>query len=200
MVRAAVYNWMYRTWAPWDSVGVRPELIDLLGKGHVTPEGFPRTIDLGCGTGANVVHLASIGFDSSGVDFSDVAIRKARTRAAEAGVDASFFIGDLTAETIDGVEGPFDLLMDFGTLDDLKGETRRAMAQTVTRLSRPGSIFLEYCFYGSREELPWVSISASKFSHIAPGELDELFGKKWQIEPIARYDQWRTAVFALTRR
>lgn len=199
-LRAAFYDWMYRTWAPWDSVGVRQDLIELLGKGYVTPDRFPRAVDLGCGTGANVVHLASIGFEAVGVDFSEVAIRKARTRATSAGVDASFLIGDLTAETIAGLEGPFDFLMDFGTLDDLRGEAREAMAETVTRLSRPGSIFLEYCFYGFRDDLPWVSMTASKFSHIAPGELDDLFGEDWRIDPVVQYEKWRTAVFVLTRR
>lgn len=199
-LKAAFYDWMYRTWAPWDSVGVRQDLIELLRSGHVTPDRFPRTIDLGCGTGANVVYLASIGFDSVGVDFSGVAIRKARRRAIAAGVDARFVLGDLTAEKIDGLEGPFDFLVDFGTLDDLTGDARRAMAETITRLSRPGSKFLEYCFYGSRDDLPWVSMTASKFSHIAPGELDGLFGEDWRSEQFARYDKWRTAAFLLTRR
>ncbi|CAN5897630.1 hypothetical protein BH23ACT5_BH23ACT5_15920 [soil metagenome] len=32
-VRAAVYDWFYRIWAPWDGAGVRPDLIDLLVRG-----------------------------------------------------------------------------------------------------------------------------------------------------------------------
>lgn len=141
-LKAAFYDWMYRTWAPWDSVGVRQDLIELLGKGHVTPDRFPRTIDLGCGTGANVVHLASIGFEAVGIDFSEVAIRKARSRATAAGVDASFVIGDLTAETIEGLEGPFDFLMDFGTLDDLRGKPAR-------QWQRPSHAFRDQDRYSS---------------------------------------------------
>ena len=30
MVATRVYDWMYRFWAPWDAVGVRKDLIDLL--------------------------------------------------------------------------------------------------------------------------------------------------------------------------
>lgn len=200
MLGASVYDWMYRIWAPWDAVGVRKDLVDLLARGEITPVTYPRSIDLGCGTGANVVHLASLGFDSHGVDFSEVAIRKAKKRAAEAGVSANFVVGDLTTASIEGVDGPFDFIMDFGTLDDLRGEKREAMASTITRLSRTGTKYLEYCFFGKAEELPLLSGGASKFSHIAPGELEDLFGDHWEIEPFASYPRWRTATFLLTRR
>lgn len=201
MVSARVYDWMYRVWAPWDSVGVRRDLIDLLARGDVDPQRHPRSIDLGCGTGANVVYLAEAGFDAWGVDFAPVAVEKAKARAAGAGVDARFVVGDLTATSIPGVEGPFDFLVDFGTLDDLRGDARLAMAATVDRLSRPGSKFLEYCFYGKTEELPLFSFrGTSKMSHIAPGELEELFGAHWDIEPFSQDDKWKVAAFLLTRR
>lgn len=201
MVATRVYDWMYRFWAPWDAVGVRKDLIDLLEREIVDPRRHPRSIDLGCGTGANVVHLASLGFDSWGVDFSEVALRKAGKRAAGAGVEAFFVRGDLTADHIEGVEGSFDFIIDFGTLDDLKGGNRALMAQTVTRLARPGTVFLEYCFYGETADLPWISFrGTSKMSHIAPGELDELFGDHWEIKPFANYEDRRTAAFLLTHR
>jgi SAM-dependent methyltransferase len=200
MVSSRVYDWMYRWWAPWDAVGVRKDLMALLDRGDVDPDRFPRCIDLGCGTGANVVYLASLGFDSWGIDFSEVALKKARTRAGQAGVEATFVRGDLTADAIDGVEGDFDFIIDFGTLDDLRGAARAAMARTISRLARPGTLFLEYCFYGETEELPLISFKGtSKMTHIAPGELDALFGDQWEVEPFAMYDQWRTAVFLLTR-
>lgn len=200
MVGASAYNLMYRFWAPWDSVGVRKDLIDLLESGRIDPRRYPRSLDLGCGTGANVVHLAGLGFDAWGVDFSDVAVHKAEQRAKEAAIDAHFVVGDLTRESTVGVEGPFDFLTDFGTLDDLRGDDRRAMAGTITSLARPGTKFLEYCFYGETDELPRFSFKGtSKYSHIAPGELDRLFGEHWDIEDFAEYPDWKTASFLLTR-
>jgi 2-polyprenyl-3-methyl-5-hydroxy-6-metoxy-1,4-benzoquinol methylase len=154
MVKASVYNVMYRTWAPWDRVGVRGDLVRFLNEGRINRAEHQRTIELGCGTGANVVYLAEHGFHATGIDFSHVAIRKAERRAASAGVEATFVAGDLTAPAILGIKGPFDFIIDFGTLDDLRGEARRAMADTVIRLSRPGTVFLEYCFFGVTEELP----------------------------------------------
>jgi SAM-dependent methyltransferase len=201
MARAALYDWMYRFWAPWDAVGVRRDLVNLLETGIVDPESFPRSLDLGCGTGANVVHLASVGFDSWGVDFSEIALQKAARRAFAAGVEATFVQGDLRANMIEGVEGPFDFMIDFGTLDDLRGKAREAMARTVTRLSKPGTVFLEYCFYGETSELPWISFKGtSKLSHIAPGELESLFEDQWEIETFSANEEWRVASFLLTHR
>lgn len=117
------------------------------------------------GTGANVVHLGALGFESWGVDCSSVAIGKARVRAEEAGVECSFVEGDLTAPSIPGVEGPFDLLLDFGTLDDLKGVGRRRMAATIGRLARPGSLLLGWCFHAHLDQLPG---SASRVRRALP--------------------------------
>ncbi len=201
MVGPRTYDWLYRLWAPWDSVGVRMDLVKLLESGEIDPRSYPRSIDLGCGTGANVVYLAQLGFDSHGIDFSKVAIEKATSRAAEAGVAPTFVRGDLTASSIPGVEGPFDFLIDFGTLDDLRDEARWAMARTVTRLARPGARFFEYCFYGMTSELPRFSFrGTSRMSHIAPGELEVLFGEDWVVEPVTEYPRWRVATFLLTRR
>ncbi len=200
-MKAGFYDWFYRIWAPWDSAGVRPDLIELLSRGDVDAGRYPRALDLGCGTGANVVHLAELGFESFGVDFSPVAIAKARRRALTAGIDATFVEGDLTSDSIPGLDGQFDFLMDFGTLDDLKGPHRAQMAALATRLARPGAKFLEWCWYGEPEDLPRISfVSTSRLTHISPTELQTLFAENWEIEPFSSDEKWRTACFLLTRR
>ncbi|MDX1657770.1 MAG: class I SAM-dependent methyltransferase [Nitriliruptorales bacterium] len=203
MVGSRAYDLMYRYWAPWDAVGVRTELREFLDDWDVSPRTHPRAIDLGCGTGANVVHLASEGYDAHGVDFSAVAIEKARARAREAQVDATFVIGDLTADDIPGIDGAFDLLVDFGTLDDLASDGRREMAATVVRLSRPGSLFLFWCFYAARQDLPFISFHGpSRLAPaIEPGEERALFGDQFDIEDGPPVDPRIGArCFVMTRR
>ena len=181
-----LYDLMYRWGAPWEG-GPRAELVELVESGELTPERLRpgRAIDLGCGSGANAVYLAQHGFDVVGVDFSPVALDKARRRAESAGVAARvrFVQGDLTAPSIPAVNGPFDLLVDYGTLDDLTGEHRRQMARTILRLASPGATFLLWCFYASRSDLPWMSFSGpSRLSGaIAPGEESDLFGAAFEI-------------------
>ena len=130
MPKRWMYNLLYRRGAPWE-IGPRSELVALVESGRLEPGTHPRAIDLGCGSGANSVFLAEHGFEVTGVDFSPVALGKARALATEHGVTATFVEGDLTRAQITGAEGPFDLLVDYGTLDDFKGARRDAMAATI---------------------------------------------------------------------
>jgi SAM-dependent methyltransferase len=205
-VKRAIYNLLYRVGAPWDGPP-RPELVALVESGALTPARLApgRAIDLGCGTGANVRYLARHGFEATGVDFSSVALRAARTRAMaeEARGSIHFLEGDLTAGEIVGITGPFDLLVDSGTLDDLDPAGRRAMAGLIANLARPGAAFLFWCFWGPRSDLPRISLSGPSRSvpHIEPGEETALFGDDFSIERLATPDPaTRTACFLMTRR
>ncbi len=134
-----------------------------------------------------------------------MALRKARLLAEERGVGerVRFVQGDLTAAAIPGVDGSFDLLVDYGTLDDLRGASRRRMADTVERLSRPGSVFLLWCFYAAPDELPWISFHGpSRLAPaIAPGEEEELFGVAFTIERLTEPEPGSQApCFLMTRR
>jgi 2-polyprenyl-3-methyl-5-hydroxy-6-metoxy-1,4-benzoquinol methylase len=54
-----------------------------------------RALDLACGEGQNAIWLASLGWDVTGVDYSEVAIAKARARAERDGVRVDFVCADL---------------------------------------------------------------------------------------------------------
>jgi len=88
------------------------------------------------------------------------------------------------------VDGPFDLLIDYGTLDDLAGERRRQMAATVIRLARPGAAFLLWCFYAAAADLPRISFTGPSrmTGAIAPGEETALFGAAFEIRRLPDKD------------
>lgn len=187
--------------------GARSELVALVETGRVTPERLApgRAVDLGCGAGANAVFLAQAGFDVVGIDLSPVALGKARRASLAAGVSERVRLvrEDLTAQSLLGVEGPFDLLIDYGTLDDLAPTGRRAMASTIIRFARPGSIFLLYAFYAARADLPRFSLTGPSrlVPVLEPGEEVELFGNAFEIERLLEpRPEHLTAAFVMTRR
>jgi len=189
------YDVMYRFGAPWEGAD-RVELRSLVADGRCAPEtlrrsGTPaaRAIDLGCGAGGVSLELAEAGFAVTGVDFSAVALTKARAAADRLGLGAervTFVAGDLTAGHVPGVVGPFDLLVDYGTLDDLPDPGRHAMARYITGLARPGSQFFLFAFSGRHEDLPRMSFGGPSraFPGLVPGEVEDLFEPAFRIEVI----------------
>lgn len=190
-----LYDLMYRFGAPWEGAD-RVELRALVRDGRCAPETLrrqgmraARAVDLGCGAGGVSLELAEAGFEVTGVDFSAIALRKARVAGERRGLGADrvrFVEGDLTSGAISGVEGPFDLLVDYGTLDDLPDAGRRAMAAYVTTLARPGSRLFLFAFTGAPADLPRFSFGGPSraFPGLLPGEAERLFEPAWRVEPI----------------
>ena len=56
-----------------------------------------RALDVACGEGRNAVWLAERGWRVDAVDFSSVAIERARALAAERGVEVNFEVADVTS-------------------------------------------------------------------------------------------------------
>lgn len=59
-----------------------------------------RALDVACGEGRNALWLAERGWRTTGVDFSPVAIDKARTLGAERGLDVDWVVADVTTGTV----------------------------------------------------------------------------------------------------
>jgi 2-polyprenyl-3-methyl-5-hydroxy-6-metoxy-1,4-benzoquinol methylase len=125
---------------PWD-IGPRAELVALVENGRIKPG---RAIDLGSGTASNCVFLAQHGFDVTGVDLASSAVELGNKRAREAGVFVNFLVDDLT--NLQHIHGMFDLLVDYGTLDDMQSGDRDLYVRNILPLTRTGSLFLLFCF------------------------------------------------------
>ncbi|OGO64606.1 MAG: hypothetical protein A2Z45_07775, partial [Chloroflexi bacterium RBG_19FT_COMBO_55_16] len=135
------YELLYRRFhAPWD-IGPREELVELVEAGRIRP---CKAIDLGSGTASNSIFLAQHGYNVTGVDCAAAAIDLGRKRAAEAGVTVNFIQDDLTS--LQHVSGTFDLLVNYGRLDDLTSAERDRYVQNVLPLTHLKSQFLIYCF------------------------------------------------------
>ncbi len=103
----------FRKNTPWDSGISPPELLDFI---ETHPPG--RAIDLGCGTGTNVITLAQHGWQVSGVDFASRAIKIAQKKVKRTKVKAELYVGDVTK--LRDIHGKFDLVLDMGCFHNLE--------------------------------------------------------------------------------
>lgn len=97
-----------------------------------------RALDLACGEGRNAVWLAEQGWTVTGVDFSDVALDKARRMATERQVDVDWICADAT--TWEPPADGFDLVVVFYL--QLPADERRHAMGVAARALAPGGTLL----------------------------------------------------------
>jgi ubiquinone/menaquinone biosynthesis C-methylase UbiE len=136
--RLLFHYWYYRQ-PPWDTGISPPELLDFI-QNHKPG----RAIDLGCGTGTNVITLARSGWRVTGVDFAPRAIKLARQKLKKAGVQAELVAKDVTK--LDGINGPFDLAFDLGCFHTIPRYGRPEYLNQLDRIHAPNGFWLMYGF------------------------------------------------------
>lgn len=143
-MRRFLYNLIYSL-IPVDwifgSTSKIENFVDLAVDGRIKPG---RAVTLGCGVGRETFHLAKKGFNVIGIDYSQVAIQKAQRRTKKEGLEIDFFVDDLT--DLKHIEGTFDLVMDFGALNDMDQKSRDLYIQNVQPLITPGGTYVMFCF------------------------------------------------------
>jgi SAM-dependent methyltransferase len=131
--------------APWDTGITPPEIVHLVEEEKLA---IGRALDLGCGTGTNAVYLAQHGWQVIGIDYVGRAIRRARRKARQAGVNTQtrFITGDVTRLPDLNLGASFDLAVDVGCGHSLKPDLLSAYARSLAQALKPGGIYLAYMF------------------------------------------------------
>ena len=153
------FNLSYFLRPPWDTGVTPPELLVFLKD---LPVG--RAIDLGCGTGTNVITLARLGWRVTGVDLASKAIDKAREKVKLAGVDVELRVGDVTR--LDGIGGPFNFALDLGCFHGLSEKEKGAYLRQIDRILAPGGIWFMYAFLRPPGEISPPGLSPVELERI----------------------------------
>ncbi len=112
---------------PWDIGQADFNLVEV-----VTQRPVPacKVLDVGCGTGDNSIWLAQNGFQVTGTDTSNIALGKAKEKAAGAGVVCDFILVDFLTGKIE--EAPFGFVFDRGCFHSFgSGDDRKTFARNV---------------------------------------------------------------------
>lgn len=113
------------------------ELVRIVKQGRLRPG---RTLEVGCGTGADAIFLARRGFEVTAVDSSPTAIERARRRLELEGVVARFVLAD--AFEFARSAGKFDLVYDAGFYEFVRQTDLGQHLDMLWRVTRPGSWYL----------------------------------------------------------
>mgnify|MGYP001151876617 CR=1 FL=1 len=106
------YNLKYLGNPTWDTSISPPELIYFL-ENHAPGLG----LDVGCGTGTNLLTMAEYGWCVAGMDIALLPVLKARKKLYTSGYPADVFLGSVAGKLFDKRE--FDFVLDIGCLHSL---------------------------------------------------------------------------------
>ena len=162
--KSEYFNKAYR--APitfWGDVRIPQELKDLVETTQ------PKTsLELGCGLGRFSSYLAAQGLKATGVDFSSVAIEKAKKRVINAEHRPTFMVGDVT--NLETISEQFDLSFDIGCFHCLNEPEQQKYASEVYRLLKPGGT-----------HLIWAMDSAPSDLRLSPEIIARVFANRFQL-------------------
>jgi ubiquinone/menaquinone biosynthesis C-methylase UbiE len=139
LFRRLLFHYWYFRQPPWDTGVSPPELLEFIAE-HLPG----RAIDIGCGTGTNVITLVQSGWKVIGVDFAPRAIKLARQKVDRAGLQAEFWVKDATK--LEGIDGPFDLAFDLGCFHVIPADGKNKYLEQLDRILALNGFWLMYGF------------------------------------------------------
>jgi ubiquinone/menaquinone biosynthesis C-methylase UbiE len=139
LFRRLLFHYWYFRQPPWDTGVSPPELLEFIENHNPG-----RAIDIGCGSGTNIITLGKAGWKITGVDFAPRAIKLARQKLKKAGVQAELLVRDATK--LEGISGPFDLAFDLGCFHTIPAQGKTEYLTQLNRILAPNGFWLMYGF------------------------------------------------------
>jgi SAM-dependent methyltransferase len=190
---------------PWEDLAQHPpfagKLLELVAReedGYGPPYG--AALDLGTGSAVWGVQLAERGWEVTGIDIVEKALRRARERAEEAGVEMRLVRGDVTALREAGVGSGFRVLLDTGTFHGLADAQRAAMGREVSAVAAPDATVILDCFAPRRRgPLPRGASRADVERAFPAWEITDVEVADTEPDPIARLFRFDERFYRLRR-
>lgn len=159
----------YAGQAPWDIP--RPQKAFVDAADQITGS----ILDAGCGTGENALFFAGRGHTVTGIDYLEEPIRRAKRKAAERGLSASFLVMDALA--LKDIPQRFDSVIDCGLFHVFSDEDRQRYVEGLATILKPGGRLFLLCF---SDEEPGTQGPR----RVSRRELHDAFADGWTIESI----------------
>jgi len=161
--------------APWD-IG-KPQPVFIQAADRITGS----ILDAGCGTGDNALFFTQRGHKVTGIDFLKEPIERAKKKAMDRGVKATFLV--LDALHLDSLPEQYDSVIDCGLFHVFSDDDRQRYVAGLSRVTKPGGRLFLLCFSDQEpgEQGP---------RRVTEQELRAAFASGWAIESIepARFE------------
>ncbi len=166
---------LYAGKAPWDTGKPQKAFVD------VAERIAGRILDAGCGTGENALFFASRGNRVTGIDFLAEPIKRAKQKATERGLTATFLVMDALA--LKDLPEVFDSVIDSGLFHVFSDDDRIKYVAGLATVLKPGGRLFLLCF---SDEEPGTQGPR----RVSRQEIEDAFVAGWKVESVAasRFD------------
>lgn len=157
---------------PWDIGRAQPAFVELANEGQIKGS----VLDVGCGTGDNVLEMAERGNAAWGVDIVPMAIDQAKAKAKIRGIEAVFLVGN--ALELEHLNRKFDTVIDCGLFHSFSDPERTLYEQQLGAVLPPGGV-LHMMVMSDWEDLSWGGPR-----RISQAEIIDTFRAGWRVDDI----------------
>jgi SAM-dependent methyltransferase len=168
-------NWYAGEPPPWEIDKPQPVFVELAAQGGLSG----RVLDVGCGSGENVLLAAEQGAQAVGIDISPTAINRAVEKSSERQIGAGFEVGD--ALRLDRLNEMFDVVIDSGMFQTFDADERSLYASSLANVVVPGGVLYVTCV-SDRE--PGEAGRDSGPRRVSEDDLRTTFTRGWVIEEL----------------
>jgi ubiquinone/menaquinone biosynthesis C-methylase UbiE len=170
LFRRLLFQYWYFGQPRWDTGISPPELLEFIEK-HLPA----RAIDIGCGTGTNVITLVKAGWQVTGVDFAPRAIQLAKQKLRSTATQAELYVSDAT--NLRGIVGPYEFALDIGCFHSIPKPGKADYLHQLDRILTSNGFWLMYGFCTSDPLQAGTGLGEADISLISS-----------QLTPVSRHD------------
>jgi SAM-dependent methyltransferase len=165
----------YAGQAPWD-IG-RPQPAFVAAADQVSGS----VLDCGCGSGENALFFAARGHKVTGIDFLDEPVARARRKAEQRNLAASFLVMDALA--LKQIPEVFDTVIDSGLFHVFSDADRARYVEGLASVLKPGGRLFLLCFSDAEP-------GTQGPRRVTQQELRAAFARGWAVESVvpSRYE------------
>ena len=147
----------------WSDIRIPKEL-----KEFITINKPQTSLELGCGLGRFSSFVAEQGIKAIGVDFSEIAIEKAKNRVSEKKNKPTYIVGDVTK--LDNITETFDVAFDVGCFHCLDTEGQKKYCEEIYKLLKSkGTILI------------WALDNSPSNIKLSPTYMSDIFGSHFDL-------------------
>jgi len=157
-----IFEKIYEKRAVWTQSTPPKELVDLIENGEIKP---CKALDIGCGEGLYSIYLASKGFNVTGIDISQNAVKSAKKHAKEKGLKIRFIAMDI--KDLSELEEKFDFVFEWALMHHIMPPQRQKYVEDLSKILKKGGKYLSFSF---NEKSPHFNQPGKKYRITPPGQ------------------------------